>query len=99
MTLLQAMWDALVGTYNPPVMRELPDPSDLSDEGDWNEIVTARAACGLKPWPRKSDDDYCNTVIGVCSKCSTNIYGCQAISMGWKENGDPDIRCGACWDD
>jgi len=92
MGILRQMWWALVGPPVQPVMPELPDPADVPRE-EWNEVVTARAACGLKPWPNLPDSDYSNTVIGTCSTCGIKIYGGQPICFGWTDDEESDVRC------
>lgn len=72
---------------------EPPDPNTLP----WEDVVAvfeavqARIDAGLKPWPSLPDDHYQNSVIGTCGVCGIDIYGGQAISIGY--NG---TRCGLC---
>jgi hypothetical protein len=74
-------------------MPELADPDDGVPTEDWPELIRARVACGLKPFPNRSDDDYFNTIIDICSVCGASIYGGQAISMGYG-----GTRCEECFD-
>ena len=92
MSILRRAWGALVGPPPVPVMPELPDPDDRP-QAEWDSIVTARSAAGLKPFPQRRDDDYQNEVIAVCSVCGIKVYGCQGVSFGWTEDGEADNRC------
>jgi len=65
----------------PAAPAEPPDPATVPKD-QWQGAVMARAALGLKPWPNLPDNDYLNSVIGVCCVCNRNIYGGMDLSMG-----------------
>ena len=94
MNILRWMWHALAGPRAQPVMPELPNPSDVPTD-EWDDVVTARSICELKPWPNLPDEDYLNTIIGTCDECGRKIYGGQGFSCGWSDDHKCYTRCGA----
>lgn len=71
--------------------KEPPDPATVPRE-QWAEAARARARLGLKPWPSLPDDDYLNSVNGICTGCGIRIHGGQAISRG-----PEGTRCEDCF--
>lgn len=57
-----------------------PDPADV-DPDCRSDVVRARVAAGLLPFPSLPLSHKYNTVAAVCSRCGVKIY--QGTGMFW----------------
>ena len=76
---------------------DLPDPGAVPEDQKW-DVVDARVAAGLIPWPSLRPTDYLNQVNAICGCCGRKIYGGMAIGGPYEPGVDDSTeRCGDCW--